>query len=789
MNRRKAFLYANIFIFLSLIIFFSRSIFTDRLPTTTDILQTCSFFRKPGMPAVIQNKQIMDLDSVDQFIPWFQFNTDSIRSGSLPLWNPYEGCGEPHIANMQSAFFFPLNFFIYLLGMKWGLLMIYLMRLYLCGIFIYLYLSKIHIDYRASIVAALAGMFTGYNTKWLYHDNSAAAFYIPLALLAVEFIVQNQDSIKGYVLLCLGFVLALFTGHPETFFFGTTVVFLYAFIRILQEYKEKKARNRAFLNVIVFLSIGVLISGIQLIPFLEYLLYSNAYSARITGGNPSIILLSSVLPSLVPNFLSSFLGIKVFYIVFFGFFPTSTVGYTGITMFLLCIAGIAGIRHFNNNLMKSYLIIIAYIIIVAFNVPLLHKAMLMLPGFKVSWTYFLFGDLPPFIIFVGAMALDAYFKGRMEFKYFSRARTVIFVIIGIALVFFLIQMHKDIGQTVLNQSDLLLPTLIDIAGTSVFIILTVLLLRKVKAPTLLAYGLGVLVFAETALPMIPFESAIKPAYFYPKNNIIETLDRQKKPFRIAPLFKAYKNEVGPPWPVGIVQYYGLEEPSGYDAMLVNRYSRLVESMPINEFLNLANVKFIIMTKNDVPHFQGLDLKPVLSYNDYTLYENPSALNRAFVVYDYKTAPPPSPDHKLNDLNQLRLVHEIAGQLNTTATILQEDTPYATFTPHNTVQAKYDVQFEVYQPSRIKMKIDTSEPGLLVISNAYFPGWHVSVDNTEKKLIRTDYAFDGVFLEKGGHTVVLTYKPLSFRIGLILTITGLIGLLLVSIILDLSPKKR
>ena len=90
MDRRKAFLYAHIFILLSLVIFFSRSLFTDRIPATADILQTCTFFQKKGLPAAIQNRSLLDLDNVDQFIPWFQFNTESIKSGSLPLWNPHE---------------------------------------------------------------------------------------------------------------------------------------------------------------------------------------------------------------------------------------------------------------------------------------------------------------------------------------------------------------------------------------------------------------------------------------------------------------------------------------------------------------------------------------------------------------------------------------------------------------------------------------------------------------------------------------------------------------------------
>ena len=261
---------------------------------------------------------------------------------------------------MQSAFFFPLNYLIYLLGMKWGLLLIYLMRLYLCGIFVYHYLSQIHVDYRAAIVGAIAAMFTGYNTRWLYQANSSTAFFIPLGLWALELIVQHQDSIKGYIILCLGFALALFAGHPETLFYATTIVLLYAFIRILQTYKRTQARLRTFLKISAFLFIGMLIAGVQIIPFLEYLLHSTAFSIRATGSSHSLILLSTFLFSLVPNFLSSFLHIHVLYVVFFGLFPTSTVGYTGITMFFLGIAGLIALRRLNKQVMLPYLIILIY---------------------------------------------------------------------------------------------------------------------------------------------------------------------------------------------------------------------------------------------------------------------------------------------------------------------------------------------------------------------------------------------------------------------------------------------
>ena len=54
------------------------------------------------------------MDPVLQFQPWLEFNRRMIRSGRLPLWNGYAGCGAPHLANGQSAVFDPFHLLAYL---------------------------------------------------------------------------------------------------------------------------------------------------------------------------------------------------------------------------------------------------------------------------------------------------------------------------------------------------------------------------------------------------------------------------------------------------------------------------------------------------------------------------------------------------------------------------------------------------------------------------------------------------------------------------------------------------
>lgn len=43
----------------------------------------------------------------------------TLRQGELPLWNPYQGLGQPFMANSLSAVFYPLNWFHLLLPYAW----------------------------------------------------------------------------------------------------------------------------------------------------------------------------------------------------------------------------------------------------------------------------------------------------------------------------------------------------------------------------------------------------------------------------------------------------------------------------------------------------------------------------------------------------------------------------------------------------------------------------------------------------------------------------------------------
>jgi hypothetical protein len=81
----------------------------------------------------------------------------------------------------------------------------------------------------------------------------------------------------------------------------------------------------------------------------------------------------------------------------------------------------------------------------------------------------------------------------------------------------------------------------------------------------------------------------------------------------------------------------------------------------------------------------------------------------------------------------------------------------------------------YEPERVVVRADSAGPGLLVLSDNYYPGWKAKVDGKPVDVERVDYLLRGVPVGDGTHTVEFTYEPLSWRIGWIISLLALIGI--------------
>jgi len=70
----------------------------------------------------------------------------------------------------------------------------------------------------------------------------------------------------------------------------------------------------------------------------------------------------------------------------------------------------------------------------------------------------------------------------------------------------------------------------------------------------------------------------------------------------------------------------------------------------------------------------------------------------------------------------------------------------------------------YDDNRVVLTTTTSEPGTLVVADAYYPGWQAEIDGTPASIYPVDVALRGVQVPAGTHHVTMQYLPQSIEAG-------------------------
>ncbi len=79
------------------------------------------------------------------------------------------------------------------------------------------------------------------------------------------------------------------------------------------------------------------------------------------------------------------------------------------------------------------------------------------------------------------------------------------------------------------------------------------------------------------------------------------------------------------------------------------------------------------------------------------------------------------------------------------------------------------------PLCVAMTAVLRSPGLVVVSDMDYPGWELTVDGRAAEILRTNRAMRGVALPAGAHRLIFRYNPLSFRVGIALSLCGFAAL--------------
>jgi hypothetical protein len=103
----------------------------------------------------------------------------------------------------------------------------------------------------------------------------------------------------------------------------------------------------------------------------------------------------------------------------------------------------------------------------------------------------------------------------------------------------------------------------------------------------------------------------------------------------------------------------------------------------------------------------------------------------------------------------------------------ERTSTSDSTPEPGKAASFEVTVADYRPEQVVIEADLDEPGYLVLSDAWYPGWRAMVDGDRVCLCRANLLFRAVALEPGQHRVVFAFRPFTVVLGAIVSMIGII----------------
>src|SRR3989338_6976195 len=204
------------FLFVIIWIMFSYPFFFQgKVPAPLDFLVNFYAPWDSYYDAPIKNSALSDV--VSQIIPWKIFNAEELKNGRIPLWNPYNLAGTPHLGNWQSGVLYPttLLFLIFSDPIAWSLHV--LLQPLLAGIFMILFLRSLKLSKASSLIGAMAFAYGGFMTTWLeWGTLGHALLWLPLALASIENKKQKTKNANIWtIVFILAITFSLLAGHPQ----------------------------------------------------------------------------------------------------------------------------------------------------------------------------------------------------------------------------------------------------------------------------------------------------------------------------------------------------------------------------------------------------------------------------------------------------------------------------------------------------------------------------------------------------------------------------------------------
>lgn len=711
-------------------------------------------------------------DPVTQFVAWTGLVKDSFRRGELPLWNPYTLSGTPLLANDQSSPFSPFTLAAILFRPARGLSLAMLMKLWVAGIGMAVFVRLHGARAPAAAVAGIAYATSSFMVVWLAYPHTGVAALMPWGFAAVAWYFRTRRGL-AVVAVAVAVALQFFAGHAETSLHLGVGLAIYVVVRLVG---TRERRTQAVLGLGAAVVLGTLLSGIQLLPFTANLLDASLVGDRELSRTGFTHLEPKALTTWVfPNSTGS-PGIDG-EAAQFPVYPEST-GYVGVGALLLAGLAVPLLRGRWRWETGALVAVVAVSVGTIYGVlsPLAGRTPMLAVANNVRFfTVACFG-----VAALAGLGLDRLLakEPRRSRPALSRAMVGAGMVALAALVVAAILVAvdreglRDLLPTFRGRIGFWLATG---AVAGVCAVAFLLARRFGAAPTWVVGGFAALALLEAVLFAFPYNPRVRPSQAPPASPAIEWLRQNLGDGSVAArgldLIPNTASEARLRDPRGVetlinprVRTYWSSADPGYD----DSFLYTVLDQPDPRWLAGAGVTHFLTRDDSVlpgtePAFQapGMVISRVPGARPFVF-----AAAATVTAADEKTAAE-------------ALARDPLGPV----VVERKDAGVGAPAAGDAL-----VEMRIRSAQTVSMGVEAPGATTLVVLQAFTEGWRARVDGKVVPIEPANVLFQSVQVPAGSHEVTFRYEPSSVRLGLAATAAALLGLSLVVLVPVLRRRR-
>lgn len=725
------------------------------------------FFWRLFTPVAGDQASLKQGDFSGQFVAFAAYQYQRFTQGEIPLWNPYNNGGLPFIADTQAAVFYPPRLLTIALARLSGGWSYHALELEMMAHVLFYTLTMYALVRRitrgqaggvigglaAAVIAGYGGYLSGYPPLQL--ALLEAGVWLPLAVLGITEATRHQPM-RWFWLALTGLALGLswMAGHPQTSWFLAYLLLAYFAYRV---YTLRAPWSRYGLGAALFGGLAFALAAVQLLPGLEYLPRTArvdfTYDAK-GNGFPFRDLIQVILPGVVSLFSPLYVGV---------------IG--------LALAGVAVWRHVYDSTFWGTAALVALLLSFGANSAVFPALYNLLPGLR-----FFRGQERAAYVFANSMAilagLGVAHLAQWDREAWSTAtknlrRGVIalaFLCSGAAALIFA-EWIKDTARHEAALNAAVLSTLI--AFGVVFLVWQIL--KNPHAITLHALLIAMIAFELFSVNMDAASNydPIPPTQqlsLTPPLLVAEILADSDTPFRVDG-YRGLHDNFG--------SLYGVMDMRGISPLFLTGPFELIEPERINPLAwELFAVRYVFTDWQELPAASQIIASGQDRYGAVNLHRLDDPRPFAHLIYNAEVL----------DSDEFAYTLLRDANFNPRSTVILNRPPGIEL-PANPPDESGSADVTQFAPESFTVRVSTPENAILSLAHPDYPGWQAFIDGQPADILRAYGALSAVAVPTGEHEVRLAFDPLSYRIGVLLSLLTWVGLTLFVIILILNPSRN